>query len=177
MKFLTLSEREIKNSAIYNVIRDKHIVISISSAQDEETIIPPNVNRISTLYLKFDDVSDIDNRFIYFDRSMAKDILDFVELYCNQISLIIVQCQAGLSRSVAVASALSKIINYTDDKIFTKGIPNMFVYSTILDYFFGDRYWQQQYSKINQKRLQSMNMYLSPATIRLAASKEKKRCN
>ena len=92
-----------------------------------------------------------------------------------QVSLIIVQCQAGLSRSVAVASALSKIINYTDDGIYTKGIPNMFVYTTILDTFFSNPNWLGEYPKISYKRTQSMSQYLTPATVRLNAVKERKR--
>ena len=136
MKFLTLSQKQIKNSAIYNSIKEKHVVISITSAEDEEITIPFNTHRVSQLYLKFDDVQDIDSRYIYFDRSMANQILEFVEKYINSVSLIIVQCQAGLSRSVAIAAALSKIINYTDDNIYTKGIPNMFVYTTLLDELF-----------------------------------------
>ena len=175
MKFITFGEREIKSPA-YQTIKDKHIVISITSADDEEIRLPNNVNRLSELFLKFDDVQDIDNRYIYFDRSMAKDILDFVENYCDKVSLIIVQCQAGLSRSVAIASALSKIMNYIDDSVYTKGIPNMFVYISLLDYFFGNRFWRAEYSKITYQRTLSMNRFLNPATCRLSIAKETKRC-
>ena len=174
MKFLTLSEKEIK-STLYNKIQDKHIVISITSEDSNEIVIPPNRDRLSQLHLKFDDVSDIDERFLYFTRGQALEILDFVEKHVNQVSLIIVQCQAGLSRSVAVASALSKIINYTDDGIYTKGIPNMFVYTTILDTFFSNPNWLGEYPKISYKRTQSMSQYLTPATVRLNAVKERKR--
>ena len=148
MQFLTLSEREIKNPQIYRQVKVPHIVISISGENDNETLVPPNQYRNAILHLKFDDVSDIDGRYLFFTREQASEILDFVNKYVVRVQLIIVQCHAGLSRSVAVASALSKIINYTDDKIFTKGIPNMFVYTTILDTFFGDPDWTINYSKI-----------------------------
>ena len=120
MNIITLSEKEIKNVSVNSKLKEKHIVISITSAKDPEITLPKNIYRVSQLFLKFDDVQDIDERFIYFDRGMAKDIFDFVESYINSVSLIVVQCQAGISRSVAVASALSKIINYTDDKIRIK---------------------------------------------------------
>ena len=68
MKFLTLSQKQIKNSAIYNSIKEKHVVISITSAEDEEITIPFNTHRVSQLYLKFDDVQDIDSRYIYFEK-------------------------------------------------------------------------------------------------------------
>ena len=174
MKFLTLSEKEIK-STLYNRIQDKHIVISITSEDSNEIVIPPNRERISQLYLKFDDVSDISEKFLFFTRAQAVEILEFVEKYINQVSLIIVQCQAGLSRSVAVASALSKIINYTDDGIYTKGIPNMFVYTTILDTLFSNPTWMGEFPKICYRRNQAMSQYLSPATVSLNAVKERKR--
>lgn len=177
MRILTLSEREIKNASIYNSIKEKHIVISITSAKDNEITLPHNITRVSQLFLKFDDVQDIDERFVYFDRGIAKEIFDFVEKHINSVSLIIVQCQAGLSRSVAVGSALSKIINYADDAIYTKGLPNMFVYTTMLDYFFGSRYWKNEYPKIAYKRNQSMMYYLKPAEIKLSNAMDRKRSN
>lgn len=174
MRFLTLSEKQIKDINIYNSknISEKHVVISIVSAESKETILPNNINRLDCLHLKFDDVSDLTEEYIYFDQSMARDIIQFLESYCNRVSLFIVQCEAGLSRSVAVASALSKIINYTDDNIFTKGIPNMFVYTTILECFFGNRFWRTEYSKITQHHDKAKLKYLSPATVRLSSSKE-----
>ena len=177
MEFITLSEQEIKNTRIYNSIRDKHIVISITGGDSQETSIPPNLGRVAELHLKFDDISDIDDSFLYFNRAQAEEIIDFLDKFCNQISTVVVQCHAGLSRSVGVAAALSKIINNYDDNIFTKGIPNMFVYTTILDTFFGCPYWQKQWSRINFKRLQAMGQTLTPATVRLYSAKEAKRYN
>lgn len=175
MQFLTLSEREIKNAGIYGQIKVPHIVISISGEDANETLVPPNQFRRAILHLKFDDVSDIDGRYLFFTREQASEILEFVNKHVVNVQLIVVQCHAGLSRSVAVASALSKIINYTDDAIFTRGIPNMFVYTTILDTFFGDPDWTINYSKINTMRTKSMGNYLTPAQIRLSLAKERKR--
>ena len=106
---------------------------------------------------------------------MALEIINFVEKFCNTVSLCVIQCQAGLSRSVAVASALSKIVNNEDDLIFRKGIPNMFVYTTLLDTFFSNPAWQSEYSRICNSRTQNMLKTLSPATVRLYAAKERKR--
>lgn len=175
MQFLTLSEKEIKTESIYRAIRVPHIVISISGVDDQETLVPTNQYRQGLLHLKFDDVSDIDERYLYFTRSQAVEILDFVNRHIMSVQLIIVQCHAGLSRSVGTAAALSKIINCSDDEVFRKGIPNMFVYTTLLDTFFGNPHWQQEYNKIHTVRVQSMGQYLSPALIRLATSRESKR--
>lgn len=175
MKFITLSEQQIKTSKIYNSIKEKHVVISVTSSDSEGIIIPANASRVSQLFLKFDDVQDIDLRFVYFDRSMAEEIFRFIESNISSISLIVVQCQAGVSRSVAIASALSKIINYADDAIYTKGLPNMFVYITLLDYFFGNRFWRKEYPKIAFRRNQAMSYYLQPTLIRLSNTIDSKR--
>jgi hypothetical protein len=175
MRFLTLSEQQIKTPTIYNQIKEKHIVISISGSDDKETIVPNNPNRMGLLRLKFDDVEDIQEQYVYYDRGLAAETLDFVERYCTQVSLIVVQCKAGLSRSVGLASALSKIINGKDDDVFTKGIPNMFVYITTLEYVFANPDWQSVYYKISTIRNKQLLQFLSPAMIRLSAAKSKKR--
>ena len=177
MQFLTLSKSEIQNPSIYGQVKVPHIVISISGDEDQETLVPPNQFRRAILHLKFDDVSDIDGRYLFFTREQATEILEFVNKHVMNVQLIVVQCQAGLSRSVGTAAALSKIINYVDDGVFTKGIPNMFIYTTILDTLFGDPDWYVKYSKINTMRTKSMGNYLTPAQVRLSLAKEKRREN
>ena len=177
MNFITLSAKDMSNPAVYKQIKDKHIVISISGSEDKETIIPSNLSCEGVLHLKFDDVEDIQDRYIYFNRGMAKDVFDFVEKHCMQISTIIVQCQAGLSRSVGLASALSKILNGRDDNVFTRGVPNMFVYTTVLDEFFSNPKWDMDYFKISSVRNKQLSSFLSPAMVRLYSAKNRKRGN
>ena len=173
MKFLTLSEQQIKT--IYPSIKEKHILISISGTEDKEVQVPNNSSREGVLHLKFDDIEDIEERYTYFDRGNANEILEFVEKHCMHVPLIIVQCKAGLSRSVAVASALSKIINGRDDEVFTKGIPNMFVYTTLLDFFFANPAWQGTFPKISTLRNKMLSQFLTPALMRLNAAKQNRR--
>ena len=175
MQFLTLSEKDIKTPAIYSAISIPHIVISISGSEDNETTVPVNHSCMGVLHVKFDDVEDISENYLYFDRSMAGEILDFVERKITGISLIVVQCKAGLSRSVATASALAKIINGKDDDVFTKGIPNMFVYTTLLDYFYSNPYWSEEYSKISMLRNKMLAQLLPPSVFRLGLAKNRKR--
>lgn len=175
MQFLTLGVREIRTPAIYNQISVPHIVISISGQDDQETVLPHNVSRVGELHLKFDDVEDIQEQYVYYDRGIAQTVLEFVEKHCTKISLIVVQCQAGVSRSVGLASALAKIINGKDDDVFTRGVPNMFVYTTTLDVFFGNPDWSARYPKISTVRNKMLSTFLSPALIRLGSAKTKRR--
>ena len=172
MDFITLNQKEITDVKIYGQINVPHIVISITGEKGPNTPMLLNNSRIGLLQLKFDDVGNIDNTYLFFTKDQAKQILEFVDKYIKGVSLIIVQCQAGLSRSVAVAAALSKIINYTDDKIFTKGIPNMFVYTTILETYHEDGI-SSNLANINQIRMRNMTQYLTPAQVKLSMIKNK----
>ena len=132
MKFLVMSEREIEK---YNV-KEPHIIISIRSPKSLKPIIPYRPNCLEILYLEFHDLDGIhlpssaDYKLI--SSLDAKLIWEIVNVYKDKISLIICQCEAGISRSAGIAGALSKVLNGDDTEIFKKYLPNMLVYRTIL---------------------------------------------
>ena len=85
------------------------------------------------LRLKFDDVDEGTDDLIVFDHSMAYRILQFVDDYIDNVDTIVVNCDAGMSRSAGIACSLSYIIN-GDDKEIVKKYPlhNRKVYGTII---------------------------------------------
>ena len=131
MKFLVMSEREILN---YNV-KDIHIIISIKSPKSFRPIIPYYSNCLEILYLEFHDLDRYypDREYKLISPLDAKLVWDVVNVYKDKISLIICQCEAGISRSAGVAGAWSKVLNGDDTEIFKKYLPNMLVYNTILN--------------------------------------------
>ena len=108
------------------------------------------------MQLIFEDIDDITyaEKYILFNKEKATSILDFVE--SNLTDSIVVNCHAGVCRSVATAAALSKILNNEYDNIFKSGCPNMLIYSTILrTYFLEDNFhlrwpkiWKVRYSNL-----------------------------
>ena len=68
-----------------------------------------------------------------FDESYAEKILEFVSTYALEVDLIVVHCEAGISRSAGTASALSLIYNGEDQYYFDHYLPNMLVYRKILN--------------------------------------------
>ena len=68
-----------------------------------------------------------------FDETYAEQILDFVDSYRDNIDLIVVHCEAGISRSSATAGALSLILNKTDQYFFDNYLPNALVYRKIIN--------------------------------------------
>ena len=55
----------------------------------------------------------------------------------NDVPVVICQCEAGISRSAGVASALLKLYGMDEKEIFTKGLymPNLLVYKKLLEVF------------------------------------------
>lgn len=103
----------------YNVIEVPYLVISISSHEEPTIAIPSNDNCVDKLFLKFDDKSYATQETLahYVGTAYpmktedAKKILEFVLKYKDDVNDIIVHCEAGISRSPAVAIALSEILN------------------------------------------------------------------
>lgn len=135
MEFKVLSENEIK----YFRTDKTHIVISIKSPGTQNAYLPHINSRIGTLWMTF---NDLDTNTLalkgikLFDEHDAVEILTFVEGLKGLVKLIVCQCEAGRSRSVGIAGALSKIYNGDDSYFFKHYTPNMLVYRTILETYY-----------------------------------------
>lgn len=139
MNFIFLSQKEVTSTS-YTNIQSPHLLISIRNPK-QELAIPKNHHCASKLVLEFEDVDVVDVERITFTHDLARRIINFVDAHCNKADTIVVHCTAGISRSPAVCAALSKILNNCDDNIFSRSVPNMLVYTTILEeYFETDNY-------------------------------------
>ena len=69
-----------------------------------------------------------------FNVKRANIIIDFVTEIKDEVDMLVVHCEAGVSRSPAIAAVISKIL-FGDDKAFFKApyTPNMHVYRVMLD--------------------------------------------
>lgn len=155
MLIRVLSRMEIE-SDFYLTIKESsmpHIILSVTSDRANPIVnIKENTSYKGVLRFQFDDI-DIEHKkclitnnkstkYNIFYAEHAKSILNFVNTSINDIEAIISHCDAGVSRSSAMAAALSKILNNEDDFFFKNYIPNMLVYSTILNeyYYNTDKY-------------------------------------
>ena len=115
----------------------KHIVISIQDPNFEFVKLPEQKSRLDYLGLIFYDLDKDTGQFPYdrflFKESQANSILQFVDKWKDKVDLIVINCVAGVSRSMGVGGALGKILNDDDTYFFKQGIPNMLVYRTILN--------------------------------------------
>jgi predicted protein tyrosine phosphatase len=110
------------------VLDEPHILISIHARRATPPEHPPSPARLARLRVVFDDVGyellealDDDSAWggddppEFFDAPQAQQIRAFVEEHRAATPLIVCHCEAGMSRSPAVAAALSRWLNGNDD--------------------------------------------------------------
>lgn len=134
MNFKVLSRREIEN---YRT-NEKHIVFSITDPEEEKYVkLPDSPTRLGFIFMKFPDfdreLEGYPYNYLVFNRHMAQKIIKFFKIYKDKITLVICQCEAGISRSAGIAGALAKSIGQDDSYFFKHYLPNMLVYRLILE--------------------------------------------
>jgi predicted protein tyrosine phosphatase len=133
MKIIVLSEREIQDFKTDLT----HVVISIRSNGAKQVELPYVESRIGTLFFEFHDLDEPIGDLELFSKEQAETILLFVEGLKDIVDLVVCQCEAGISRSAGVASALSFIYNGDDSYFFRNYLPNRRVYRLILETYYG----------------------------------------
>ena len=123
------NREEIRNGFIPE---GKSILISITTPDQRYPV--PNDHYISVLRLKFDD-TDSDTTLKIFNDDDAKLILEFV-CYHKLVDNIVVNCDAGMSRSAGIGAALSYLLYGTDKPITSiKPLFNRKVYRVMINAF------------------------------------------
>lgn len=111
------------------------IVISITSKNSSKAAIKSdNNNKIKDIqFVRFNDTDSKDG----IEDTDAYKIKQFILNHINDkdLDLIIVQCEAGQSRSAGVAAAIMKYLWNDDTKIFNNKLykPNMLCYRKVLN--------------------------------------------
>ena len=133
MKLFVYSRRALEAVQPHEV---PHVIISITSGQQDVARIRSNEHCRGVLRLWFPDAEVESEKFSepdLFSPQHARKIWDFVRAH-RDVERIVIHCDAGVSRSAAVAAALARIIRGDDTEFFTgKYQPNMRVYRLLLD--------------------------------------------
>jgi predicted protein tyrosine phosphatase len=112
-----------------------HVVVSITNPENDEVQLPQNPMRLGLIRLKFHDLEDdySQNENLVISDQQAKDIVALFQTYRDKIESVIVNCEAGISRSAGCAAALSVLAGESDEKFFQgRYCPNKTVYRKIL---------------------------------------------
>jgi predicted protein tyrosine phosphatase len=114
-----------------------HVIISITSSPEDVARLRSNDMCRGVLRLSFPDAevpSTLHAEANLFSQDQARKVWTFVEEHLPEIQRIIVHCDAGVSRSSAVAAALARVLNDDDAEFFGgRYRPNMRVYRSLLE--------------------------------------------
>ena len=118
-----------------------YLIISITDPEQPEANISDSSRLRATLRMKFHDVakpSRIAIQFasnstdVYMTEADAERILSFVSEHLAEVKLIVCHCEQGISRSAAIAAALSRILQDEDEFFFRHYWVNRYVYDLLL---------------------------------------------
>lgn len=120
------------------VIRDRYIVISIYDPEKPKPSIPQRAGMRAVLYIPFHDAEptsqlDLPAEIQLMTIDDAQQIWEFVQKHRDHVGTIVCHCEQGMSRSPAVAAALSKLLGEDGDRFFLEHQPNEYVYRMMLE--------------------------------------------
>ena len=137
MKIVVMSQSRIEEYARTSN-SETSILISITSHHGKQAeVYMNNENKIlNILFLRFDD-TDRRDTYLGISHIDARKIINFIRdnVSDKDFDKVIVNCEAGQSRSAGVAAALMKYFNNDDTPIFDNPMytPNMLCYRTVID--------------------------------------------
>jgi len=149
-KIVAINKRMATDKVFIDGIKIPFVAISIFSPGAPFYRLPETSFCKDVLYLEFHDINydgDVNsfyrvdmNDLIHFSEFLAKRIVDFVLRYKHDVNDILINCEAGMSRSVAVALAVSKILNGEDsdkyvESLYDKRFYNTLIYDTIINFY------------------------------------------
>ena len=86
----------------------KYIVISITDEYGAPANIPENNNLLDILRLQFSDINEVIDQYHTIHKFQAESIANLVIKYHDKVDLIVVHCEAGISRSAGCAMAIEE---------------------------------------------------------------------
>lgn len=113
-----------------------HVIISITTAVDDLAKLRTNENCRGVLRLSFVDQDVVLPEFpdrILFGEEQAREVWRFIDEHRDHIDELLLHCDAGQSRSPAVAAAIARDATGDDNEYFRRYRPNMRVYRTLLE--------------------------------------------
>ena len=131
-KFIVLARKHVSRVAP----DEQYVVVSITDPNTPDANVAESPNRVGLLRLKFNDTGDYGQPLrdtVVMTADHARQILSFIAEHKDDVSTIICQCEAGMSRSAGVAAAMSHILQGQNKYFYANFEPNKWVYRTILD--------------------------------------------
>lgn len=135
MKFIVTDRSGIEAGIL---VRSSCIVISIHDTYSPPAKVKQQSGLRAMLQLAFDDAEpttskELAGTFNLMTTTQAESIWKFVDSHKNEVGAVVIHCEAGVSRSPAVAAALCKALGGNDRQFFRRYQPNMHVYRLMVE--------------------------------------------
>ena len=137
MEILVFSRDEIETGVR---ITSAYVVISIRDPGKPQTKIKKQPGLRDALYLAFNDsepstLLQLPPEIKNISPSQADEICEFVHRHKADVGAIVVHCEQGMSRSPAVAAAISDALGLDPKRFWQLYTPNEYVYHAVSDAF------------------------------------------
>jgi predicted protein tyrosine phosphatase len=117
-------------------IKSNYIVISIHDSDSRPAKVKKQPGLRAVLPLGFDNVDPTGPTKLVTSVAMTPEqadaIWNFVDEHRDEVGALVVHCEAGHSRSPAVAAAICEVLGGDGRRFFTGKEPNMYVYRLML---------------------------------------------
>ena len=132
--FIVVSRQEIETGLL---LRSPYIVISIADPGSRLPKIRRSALCLGILRMRFHDAEPCQDFILppeikLMTRRQALTAWRFVYQYLAHVQTIVVHCEAGMSRSPAVAAAVCRGLGGDDRRFFQEYQPNMHIYRLML---------------------------------------------
>ena len=122
------------------LVRTDYVVISIRDPGRPRAKVKPQCGLRDTLFLAFHDVAPSANFELPPEArpitpTQADQICAFVRKHEAAVGAVVVHCEQGMSRSPAVAAAISDALGLDARQFWQLHTPNAYVYQTVADAF------------------------------------------
>ena len=134
MNFTVVSRNEIESGLL---IREPHVIISISDPESRKPRIRETGLCKGVLRLRFHDAEPVEGfnlpgKIEIMTPRHAKAVWQFILPRVADISMVIVHCEQGMSRSPAVGAAICLGLGEDSTRFFVECQPNQYVYRLVL---------------------------------------------
>ncbi len=122
------------------VVQGTYVVISIHDTNRPRASVKRQDGLRDVLFLAFNDAEPsagvaLSGEVQSMTAAQADQIRNFVRKHEHEVDLIVVHCHSGVSRSPAVAAAISDALHLDSRKFWQLYTPNRYVYHTVADAF------------------------------------------
>ena len=123
-------------------IHERFITISILSPEFKDPVSLSHPFLVNVLSLRFHDFANdgkihstypVNKPLIPFKDKDARAAIDFVIKYKDEAEILLIYCEAGMSRSAGMARAFGEILNIPVEYKYHQDLANQKVYRLIID--------------------------------------------